>query len=97
MARNDNNNGQGDLLEKLVTVNRVAKVVTGGRQSGLTALTVVVDGDGSVCFVYVKVSAVLPATQQALAHASEMTVTVPFTSVTLLHPIQCRSSPTRLQ
>ncbi len=48
----DQAQGADDFLEKLVTVNRVAKVVKGGRQFGFTALTVVVDGSGLVCFCY---------------------------------------------
>ena len=43
MAKNDNNQSNDDFIEKLVTVNRVAKVVKGGRQFGFTALTVVGD------------------------------------------------------
>ena len=48
MAYNDPRKQQdGDLQEKLVQVNRVAKVVKGGRIFGFTALTVVGDGNCS--------------------------------------------------
>jgi len=51
MAFNDQKRGQqteGDLQEKLVQVNRVAKTVKGGRIMSFTALTVVGDGKGRV-------------------------------------------------
>ena len=60
---------QSDLKEKLVTVNRVAKVVKGGRQFGFTALTVVGDGAGKVGFGYGKAREVPVAIQKAMEKA----------------------------
>ena len=68
MARNNEENAS-DLIEKLVTVNRVAKVVKGGRQFGFTALTVVGDGDGSVGIGYGKAKEVPAAIQKAMDKA----------------------------
>ena len=52
-----------DYIEKLVAVNRVAKVVKGGRQFGFTALTVVGDGHGRVGYGYGKAKEVPTAIQ----------------------------------
>lgn len=69
MARNDNTQKQDDYIEKLVAVNRVAKVVKGGRQFGFTALTVVGDGNGTIGFGYGKAKEVPLAIQKAMDKA----------------------------
>ena len=58
-----------EYMEKLVAVNRVAKVVKGGRQFGFTALTVVGDGKGQVAFGYGKAREVPNAIQKAMQAA----------------------------
>lgn len=68
MSRAEAETGDG-LIEKLVAVNRVAKVVKGGRQFAFTALTVVGDGNGRVGFGYGKAKEVPAAIQKAMDKA----------------------------
>jgi len=81
----DKNEG---LQEKLVQVNRVAKVVKGGRIFGFTALTVVGDGNGKVGFGSGKAREVPVAIQKALEAARRNMVTVELNGTTLQHPIK---------
>ena len=79
---------EGDgLLEKLVTVNRVAKVVKGGRIFGFSALTVVGDGEGRVGFGRGKAREVPVAISKAMENARKNMVQVSLKSGTLQYPI----------
>jgi small subunit ribosomal protein S5 len=79
---------EGDeLLEKLVNVNRVAKVVKGGRQFGFSALTVVGDGKGRVGFGTGKAREVPVAIQKAMETARKNMVAIKLDRATLQYPL----------
>jgi small subunit ribosomal protein S5 len=86
MAQADSSANKDDLIEKLVAVNRVAKVVKGGRQFGFTALTVVGDGNGTIGFGYGKAKEVPLAIQKAMDKARKNMRAVPLKGDTLQHP-----------
>ena len=89
MAFNDQNkDNEEGLQEKLVQVNRVAKVVKGGRIFGFTALTVVGDGNGKVGFGRGKAREVPVAIQKTMEAARRNMVTVEITSGTLQYPVK---------
>jgi small subunit ribosomal protein S5 len=81
---------QDDLLEKLVAVNRVAKVVKGGRQFGFTALTVVGDGKGRVGLGRGKAREVPVAIQKAMEKARQNLRQVPLRGTTLFYATTSR-------
>jgi|TARA_B110000238_G_C16135103_1_gene443280 small subunit ribosomal protein S5 len=86
MAGQDTTKQSADgLQEKLVAVNRVAKVVKGGRQFGFTALTVVGNGDGKIGFGYGKAKEVPMAIQKAMEKARRNMLTVPLKDGTLFY------------
>ncbi len=90
MAEPRNTQAGDDLMEKLVAVNRVAKVVKGGRQFGFTALTVVGDGNGKVGFGYGKAREVPLAIQKAMEKARANLTTVAIVNGTLQYPLNAR-------
>lgn len=90
MAASDSITGNEDLLEKLVAVNRVAKVVKGGRIFGFAALTVVGDGNGKVGFGRGKAREVPVAIQKAMEKARRNMISVALKDDTLQYPINSR-------
>lgn len=88
--------GSDDLLEKLVTVNRVAKVVKGGRQFGFTALTVVGDGAGKVGFGYGKAREVPIAIQKAMQAARKNLKSLHLKDDTLQYEVKGRHGATKV-
>lgn len=89
-------NQQPELSEKLVTVNRVSKVVKGGRIFSFTALTVVGDGKGRVGFGYGKAREVPAAIQKAMEKARRNMILVRLNENTLQYPIKGRHSGSRV-
>lgn len=98
---NDRGRGRGDRrdsrggrdqernqLERVVTINRVSKVVKGGRRFSFTALVVVGDGNGMVGVGYGKAKEVPAAIQKGVEEARKNFFRVPLIAGTVTHPVQ---------
>src|SRR3954454_1610775 len=94
MARNDQKGRMGSegpsdgLREKMISVNRVTKVVKGGRILGFAALTVVGDGDGRIGMGKGKAREVPVAVQKAMEQARRNMVKVSLKNGTIHHNVR---------
>ncbi len=96
MARAEKGQAQDELVEKLVAVNRTAKVVKGGRQFGFTALTVVGDGAGRVGYGFGKAREVPVAISKAMTQARKSMVSVALRNDTLYYAVKGVHGATRV-
>ncbi len=79
---------KSQYLERVVAINRVAKVVQGGRRFSFTALVVVGDGDGTVGVGYGKAKEVPAAIAKGVEEAKKHFFRVPRVQGTIPHPVQ---------
>ena len=81
----DRDNDEPELIEKLVGINRVAKVVKGGRRFGFAAIVVVGDGKGKVGHGHGKAREVPEAIRKATEQAKRSMLRVPLREGRTLH------------
>ncbi|MCT1425217.1 30S ribosomal protein S5 [Corynebacterium sanguinis] len=86
--RRNQNDDRDKYIERVVTINRVAKTVKGGRNMSFTALVVVGDGQGMVGVGYGKAKEVPAAIQKGAEEARKNFFRVPMIGGTIPHPVQ---------
>src|SRR6266480_4226662 len=96
MARPEKGQSADEFVEKLVAVNRTAKVVKGGRQFGFTALTVVGDGTGRVGYGFGKAREVPVAISKAMTAARKNLINVALRNDSLHYAVTGTHGATRV-
>lgn len=78
---------KSEFIEKVIRVNRVAKVVKGGRRFSFSALVVVGDGNGRVGFGMGKAGEVTEAIRKSISQATKAMAPISFTGTTIPHGV----------
>lgn len=79
-----------ELLERLITLNRTAKVVKGGRRFSFSALTVVGDQNGNIGFGFGKANDASEAIKKSIAKAKTKMVKIPIKNGTIPHEVSAK-------
>ncbi|MGW0161104.1 30S ribosomal protein S5 [Mycobacterium sp. NPDC003323] len=87
-GRGDDRGEKSNYIERVVTINRVSKVVKGGRRFSFTALVIVGDGNGMVGVGYGKAKEVPAAIAKGVEEARKGFFRVPLIGGTIVHPVQ---------
>ena len=96
MAKHEIDDRGDGLIEKMVAVNRVTKVVKGGRIMAFSALTVVGDGDGRIGMGKGKAKEVPVAVQKAMDQARRNMIKVPLNGSTIHHAVVGKHGATKV-
>ena len=94
--RSDRGRESSEFDERVITVNRVAKVVKGGRRFSFTALVTVGNGKGRVGIGYGKAKEVPSAIQKAIEIARKSMADVPMAQNTIIHSVVGRQGASRI-
>ena len=86
----DSSHREKELVEKLVKLNRTAKVVKGGRRFSFSALTVVGDQNGHVGYGFGKANDVSQAIKKSIEKAKANMIYIPLKNGTIPHEVQAK-------
>lgn len=87
MRRDSKRNADKEFTEKLIRLNRVSKVVKGGRRFSFSALMVIGDGKGRVGYGFGKANDVTEAIRKSVADAKKNLITIPLKGDTIPHQV----------